>query len=125
MLVLVIDDTPDNRDLYEAYLSSRGLDVLGAADGPSGLQAARTAHPDVIVLDLGLPRVDGWEVARRLKADESTRDICLIAVTGHATGEARQRALDAGIDEYLVKPCPPDDVLAAIVHWRPDVRPRA
>jgi len=124
MLVLVIDDTADNRDLYQAYLSAHGLDVITAADGPSGIQAARTAHPDVIVLDLGLPGVDGWEVARRLTADASTRDICLIAVTGHGTGEARQRALDAGVDEYLVKPCPPEDVLAAIVHWRPDGRPR-
>jgi CheY-like chemotaxis protein len=124
MLVLVIDDTADSRDLYEHYLAAHGLDVLGAADGPTGLQAARVKHPDVIVLDMGLPRVDGWEVARRLKADAATRDIRLIAVTGHDTGEARQRALDAGVDEYLVKPCPPEDVLAAIAHWRPDAAAR-
>lgn len=120
MLVLVIDDIADNRDLYEQYLSAYGLDVFGAVDGPSGLEAARALHPDVILLDMGLPSVDGWEVARRLRADAATRDICLIAVSGHATGEARQRALDAGVDEYLVKPCSPDDVLAAIVQWRPD-----
>ena len=121
MLVLVIDQTPDSRELYEHYLAARGLDVITATDGPAGLEAARTARPDVIVLDLGLPRIDGWEVARRLKADEATRGIGLIAVTGHGTGEARQRALDAGIDDYLVKPCPPEDVLAAIVQLRPGV----
>ena len=125
MLVLVIDDTPDNRDLYMQFLAAHGLDVIGAADGPAGIEAARAAHPDVIVLDMRLPRVDGWEVARRLKADEATRGIGLIAVTGHGTGEARQRALDAGIDDYLVKPCAPEDVLAAIVNWRRDGRPRA
>lgn len=119
MLVLIIDDTADSRDLFRYYLSAHGLVVLAEADGLKGIEAARASHPDVIVLDLGLPRVDGWEVARRLKADATTCDICLIAVTGHATGEARQRALDAGVDDYLVKPCSPDDLLAAIVHWRP------
>lgn len=125
MLVLIIDDTADTRDLYLHYLAAHGIEVMSAVDGPSGLDAARLSHPDVIVLDMSLPRLDGWEVARRLKADVATRDIGLIAVTGHATGEARQRALDAGIDEYLVKPCAPEDVLAAITNWRPTARPQS
>ena len=119
LLILIIDDVEDNRDLYEHFFKFKGYQVLTASDSAAGLALAREKRPDVIVLDLGLPVMDGWQVARHLRADPATRDLCVIALTGHATGEARQRALDAGVDSYLVKPCNPDDLLAEIDRLRP------
>jgi CheY-like chemotaxis protein len=117
-LVLLIDDAPDARDALFVFLSSSGCRTLVAGDGASGLALAREARPDVVVLDMTLPGIDGWEATRRLRADPRTRGACIIALTGHATGEARQRALDAGVDGYLVKPCRPEDVIAEIRRLR-------
>ena len=119
-LVLVIDDAADSRDALELFLSSSGYRTLAASDGASGLALARDAGPDVVVLDMSLPGIDGWETARRLRGDPATLGACIVAVTGHATGEARQRAIDAGVDEYLVKPCAPEDIVAEIRRLRPD-----
>ena len=80
----------------------------------AGLAKAVTLQPDVIVLDLGLPVIDGWEVARRLKGNQATKTIPLVALTGHVTREARERALAAGIDEFCSKPCLPSDLIATI-----------
>ena len=119
-LVLLIDDAADSRDAFEVFLSTCGYRTLTADDGASGIALAREARPDVVMIDMGLPGMDGWEATRRLRADAATKGACIIAVTGHATGEARQRALDAGADEYFVKPCAPDDVVAAIRRLRPE-----
>ena len=113
-LILVVDDVEDNRLLYSQYFGVLGFRVLTANDGPGGIATARADRPDVILLDLGLPGLDGWEVARRLRAESATREITIVALTGHATGEARQRALDAGVDSYLMKPCEPEEVLAEV-----------
>lgn len=118
-LVLFIDDDEDGREAYTHFLAARGFRVLTAATGIDGLAVAREASPDVIVLDLTLPEMDGWEITRRLRADPATRAACIIALTGHATGEAWQRALDAGVEGYLTKPCPPEDVIAEIERLRP------
>ena len=119
-LVLVIDDSADVRDALVLFLSSSGYRTLAASDGVSGLALARDARPDVVVLDMTLPGLDGWETTRRLRRDPATRGACIIAVTGHVTGEARQRAIDAGVDAYLVKPCAPEDLGAEIRRLRPD-----
>jgi two-component system, cell cycle response regulator DivK len=113
-LVLVIDDVEDNRDVYEQFLRHAGFRVALAADGEEGLAKAVTLQPNVIVLDLGLPVMDGWEVARRLKASQATRGIPVVALTGHVTKESRERALRAGVDEYCTKPCAPKDLVASI-----------
>ena len=113
-LILVIDDAEDTRDVYAQFLQHVGLRSVTAADGEDGLEKARALRPDLIVLDLGLPKLDGWEVTRRLKSDPTTRAIPIIAVTGHAQAEQRQRALDAGVAEYCVKPCTPADLVAMI-----------
>ena len=118
-VVLVIDDSADGRDACAYMLAAAGFRSLTAADAGEGLAAAREAKPDVIVLDMGLPGVDGWELTRRLRAEPAPRGACIIALTGHATGEAGQRALDAGVDGYLVKPCPPEDLIAEIERLRP------
>jgi len=112
--VLLIDDDADGRDAVAFVLEARGYRVAAAADGRSGIALARESRPDVVVLDMSLPGLDGWETTRRLRADPATRGAFIIALTGHATGEARQRALDAGVDGYLVKPCAPEDVIAEI-----------
>jgi two-component system cell cycle response regulator DivK len=113
-LVLVIDDVEDNRDLYEQFLRHEGWRVAAAADGLEGLTMAAALKPDVIVLDLGLPRMDGWEVAQRLKSEPVTTGTPVLALSGHVTTEARQRALVAGVNEFIAKPCLPAELVAAI-----------
>ncbi|HUG52504.1 MAG TPA: response regulator [Vicinamibacteria bacterium] len=113
-LVLVIDDVEDNRELYEQFFKHQGWRIETAADGEDGLAKASTLKPDVVILDLGLPRLDGWEVANRLKSAPGTSGIPVLALTGHVTTEARQRALTAGVDEFIAKPCVPADLVSAI-----------
>ena len=113
-LILVIDDTEDNREVYVQFFRYQGWRVEPAGDGVEGLRLASELKPAVIVLDLGLPRMDGWEVAERLKADAGTKGIPIIACTGHAVPELKSRAIKAGVAEYVVKPCLPTDLVALI-----------
>jgi CheY-like chemotaxis protein len=113
-LILVIDDVEDNREVYEQFLRHEGWRVISAADGEEGLVKAAALKPSIIILDLGLPRLDGWEVANRLKSAPATSGIPIVALTGHVTKEARQRALTAGVDEFCTKPCLPMDLIATI-----------
>jgi two-component system, cell cycle response regulator DivK len=107
-LVMVVDDFEDNRDMYALYLSYSGYDVVEAGDGQQAVEMASHWIPDVIVMDLSLPIMDGWEATRRLKADERTRHIPIIVLTGHAIpGQARE-ARSAGCDAFLAKPCLPE-----------------
>jgi two-component system cell cycle response regulator DivK len=93
-----------NRDMLSRRLQRKGFLVEMAVDGQRGLDAARRELPDLVLLDMDLPVVDGWEVARRLKADERTRAVPIIALTAHAMVGDRDRALDAGCDDYDTKP---------------------
>jgi CheY-like chemotaxis protein len=102
--VLIVEDNEMNRDVLSRRLASRGYDVLLAADGPRGLSMARTHSPDLILMDLGLPEIDGWECARRLKADAATRPIPIIALSAHAMVGDREKALAAGCDDFDTKP---------------------
>ncbi len=113
-LVLVVDDTLDARELYAEYLRLAGLRAEVAEDGFEALTKAKAFHPSVIVMDLAMPRMDGWEATRRLKSDPATRDIPIIALTGHAVDRSRERAIEAGADGYLTKPCFPDSLLAEV-----------
>ena len=103
-LILIVEDNELNRDVLSRQLVRRSYRVEIAADGLQGLAAARQHAPDVILLDLGLPVIDGWECARRLKADPATRAIPIIALTAHAMVGDRQLALDAGCDDFDTKP---------------------
>ena len=109
-----MDDLEDNRDLYRQFFTHKGFGFIAASSGPEGLAEAARVLPDVIVLDLGMPGMDGWEVITRLKADPATSAIPVIALTGHVTDESKRRALEAGVDEYCTKPCRPDELLAAV-----------
>jgi two-component system, cell cycle response regulator DivK len=103
-MILIVEDNEMNRDVLSRQLARRGHRVETAADGLHGLAAAREHAPDLILLDLGLPGIDGWECARRLKADAATRDIPIIALTAHAMVGDRQKALEAGCDDFDTKP---------------------
>src|SRR4029077_15916515 len=83
-VVLLVDDYPDAREMYAEYLEFSGFDIVQAGNGVEAIERARDSHPDVILMDLSLPVMDGWEAPRRLKADERTRPIPVLAVTGHA-----------------------------------------
>jgi CheY-like chemotaxis protein len=119
-LILLVDDVADNIEVYTQFFVHRGWRTATASNGPEGLTSAAGLRPDLIVLDLGMPGMDGWEVARRLKADAVTRSIPIIALTGHVLGDSRRRALEAGVVAFLAKPCLPQDLAEAIKkHLRP------
>ncbi|NMB68818.1 MAG: response regulator [Chloroflexi bacterium] len=102
--VLVIEDNFDNLELVRFVLSQAGFAVLSATDGRSGLSAAREKLPDLVLLDLSIPEMDGWQVAAQLKGDPATAHICVVALTGHTLPGDRQRAFDSGCDGYISKP---------------------
>jgi CheY-like chemotaxis protein len=112
--VLLVEDSEPNRDTLARRLAQRGYDVLVAADGAQGVERARAEAPDVILLDLTLPVLDGWEAARRLKGDAKTHGIPIIALSAHAMAQDRERALAAGCDAYETKPVDLERLLAAI-----------
>jgi CheY-like chemotaxis protein len=102
--ILVVEDNEMNRDMLCRRLSRKGYSVLVAEDGVEGLSVARTENPDLIIMDLSLPRVDGWEASRRLKADATTSAIPIIALTAHAMSTDKDKALAAGCDDFDTKP---------------------
>jgi CheY-like chemotaxis protein len=112
--VLFVDDDSATREGYTSYLANAGYDVMPAATGEKALTLASTWAPNVIVLDLGLPDIDGWEVARQLKAAPQTVDIPIIALTGASLPHERVSAMRAGCDRHLPKPCVPADLVDAI-----------
>ena len=104
MNVLLIEDNELNRDMLKRRLERKEFIVSCAEDGQSGIDMAKNEMPDIILLDLSLPIIDGWNVARKLKADVNTKDIPIIALTAHAMKGDREKALDAGCDDYDTKP---------------------
>ena len=113
-LILVVDDVEDARTMYTLYLATHGYRVSEAADGARALEVTFEQRPALVVMDLGLPKVDGWEATRRIKADPRTRHIRVLALSGHAVSDSVQRAHEAGVDAFLRKPCLPATVLAKI-----------
>jgi CheY-like chemotaxis protein len=102
--ILLVEDNEMNRDMLSRRLESRGYKVLIALDGESGIAVAREHSPHLILMDMSLPVVDGWEATRRLKADVILRGIPVIALTAHAMADDRQTAMAAGCDDYDTKP---------------------
>ncbi len=102
--VLLVEDNEMNRDMLSRRLKRKGFEVIIAADGREGVAKASAESPDLILLDMSLPVMDGWEAARQIKADSETRDIPIIALTAHAMAGDREKALEAGCDEYDTKP---------------------
>ena len=112
--VLLVDDYPDAREMYCEYLEFSGFEVVEAANGLEALQRAGEESPDIILIDLSLPIMDGWEATRRLKADPRTADIPVVALTGHALSGISEGARKAGCDAFVTKPCLPDDLVKEI-----------
>jgi two-component system cell cycle response regulator DivK len=102
--VLLVEDNEMNRDMLSRRLIKRGYDVVTAVDGEQGVTMAGTEAPDIILLDMSLPVMDGWDAARAIKANEATQQIPTIALTAHAFAGDREKALDAGCDDYDTKP---------------------
>jgi CheY-like chemotaxis protein len=113
-LVLIVDDVQDNRTIYVLYLKFSGFRIAEADNGQEALHQAERLLPDVIVMDLSLPVMDGWEATRRLKRDPRTKAIPVIVLTGHALPEHARAAREAGCDLVITKPCLPDQLLGAI-----------
>jgi two-component system cell cycle response regulator DivK len=113
-LILLVDDYEDARVMYGHFLRMSGYEPLEAATGEEALELAYARLPDLILLDMSLPGIDGWEVTAELKANEMTRHIPIVALTAHALQTERQRTERAGCDGFLAKPCAPPDLLAEI-----------
>lgn len=102
--ILLVEDNEMNRDMLSRRLARRGYEVAIAIDGEAGIGAAASEHPDLILMDMSLPGIDGWEATRRLKAEAATRAIPVIGLSAHAMSGDRDKALAAGCDDYDTKP---------------------
>ena len=112
--VLLVEDNYDNLHIYSTILSHAGYHVLEATDGEAGLATARSGQPDLILMDVSIPKIDGWEVTRILKTDPATSSIPVVALTAHALASDRARAEEIGFDGYIPKPAEPRLVLAEV-----------
>ena len=112
--VLLIEDNEDNRIVYATVLEHFGYRVLEATDGAEGVRLARERQPDVVLMDISIPVIDGWQATSLLKGDPATQGIPVIALTAHALPEDREKSASVGCDGYLAKPCEPSRVLAEV-----------
>jgi two-component system, cell cycle response regulator DivK len=114
-LILVVDDVADNRDVYAQFLAFKGFKVALAGDGQEALDKAFRLQPDLIVMDLTMPIMDGWEATRRLKGNIKTQHIPVVVLTAHAHKDMEEGVRETGCDGFLTKPCPPDELFTEIV----------
>ena|SRR5438128_2293692 len=112
--ILIVEDNAENRDALARRLQRRGFEVVFATDGKTGIDSARTEKPDLILMDMNMPNLDGWEATRQLKASEATKDIPVIALTAYAMTGDRERALKTGCADYHTKPVEMSQLLAQI-----------
>jgi two-component system, cell cycle response regulator DivK len=114
--VLLVEDNDMNRDMLSRRLTRRGLQVVCAVDGRQGVDLARSENPDVILMDMSLPVMDGWEATRRIKSDSATRNVPVIGLSSHAMSGDREKAIEAGCDDYDTKPVELDRLVGKIEH---------
>jgi two-component system cell cycle response regulator DivK len=112
--ILLVEDNVDNQAIYRLILEHSGFAVLEADNGEDGIRMARENHPDLILMDISIPKIDGWEATRILKADERTKHIPIIALTAHALVTDRAKAEEVGCDGYLAKPVEPKHVVEEV-----------
>ena len=113
-LVLVVEDYQDAREMYTAYLQFSGYRVVEATNGIEAIEKTIELLPDIILMDLALPKIDGWEATKCLKSDERTKHIPIVALTGHALAGFAEGAREAGCDAFVTKPCLPDALVTEI-----------
>jgi two-component system cell cycle response regulator DivK len=114
LTILVVDDYDDSRQMYAELLADAGYKVFEAGDGAEAIAKARELEPDLVIMDLSLPILDGWQATRQLKGDDRTRHIPILALTGHALEGASDGTSEEGWDGFLAKPCSPDGLLEAV-----------
>jgi len=112
-----VEDNEDNRIIYSTVLRHTGYEVVEARDGLQAVALARSMLPDLILMDISIPEMDGWEATRILRSDPATRDIPIIALTAHALADDRERASLIGFTSYLAKPIEPRAVVAEVRRW--------
>ena len=112
--VLLVEDNEMNRDMLSRRLIRRGFQVVFAMAGQQGVDLARSEQPDIILMDMSLPVIDGWEATRRVKADDATRSVPVIGLTAHAMAGDREKAIEAGCDDYDTKPVELDRLIGKI-----------
>jgi two-component system, cell cycle response regulator DivK len=112
--VLLVEDNEMNRDMLSRRLTRRGFQVVCAVDGQQGVDLARSENPDVILMDMSLPVMDGWEATRRIKSDGDTRNVLVIGLSSHAMSGDREKAIEAGCDDYDTKPVELDRLVGKI-----------
>jgi CheY-like chemotaxis protein len=115
--ILVVEDNMDTYELVHFILEKNGFETFLAVNGRDGVTASKKQKPDLIIMDLSMPEMDGWTATSLIKRDEDTSAIPLIALTAHALPGDRQRAMDAGCDEYITKPMDLDDLVETVQHW--------
>lgn len=116
-VVLLVEDYEDAREMYREYLEFCGFHVVTARDGAEALVRAAQADPDIVLMDLSLPGIDGWEAARRLKANPATAHLTIVALSAHALSAEGERARQAGCDGFIAKPCLPSDLVAQLASY--------
>ncbi len=114
LLILIVDDFQDNREMYAEYLSAMGYRVAEAGDGQVAIAMVGELQPALVVMDLSLPIIDGWEAIRRLKSDPKTAHVPIVALTGHVLQAHSDSAKEAGCDAFVTKPCLPEALLLEI-----------
>ena len=112
--VLIVEDQHDLRRLYVQHLTISGFDVIEAANGAEAIERASSGQPDVVIMDLSLPIIDGWEATKTLKADARTSHIPVVALTAHDGSGELERATSAGCNWFIPKPCPPNALIAEL-----------
>lgn len=118
--ILIVEDTEDNRQIMRDLLGQAGFEIVEAHDGEAGVAMAAEHQPDLILMDFQLPLLDGYEATRRIKADPSTRDIPVIAVTSYALSGDEAKAMEVGCSGYIAKPFSPKKLLAKVREFLPD-----
>jgi two-component system cell cycle response regulator DivK len=115
--ILIVEDQEDNRTILRDLLGHAGFEVLEAVNGAEGIKAAARERPDLILMDIQMPEMDGYEAARRIKAEPNTADIPIVAVTSYALSGDEQKAKAAGCDDYVTKPFSPRAILQIVKQW--------
>ena len=115
--VLLVEDNEDNRIIYSTILQHFGYRVMEALNGEEGIAKARAEKPDLILMDISIPVIDGWEATQVLKRDPETRSIPIVALTAHALVSDREKAMEVGCDSYLAKPCEPKAVVSEVARF--------
>ncbi len=115
--ILLVEDNEDNRIIYSTVLRHVGYEVVEAEDGVQAIEMARASSPDLILMDISIPKMDGWEATKILRGEMGMRDIPIIALTAHALPDDRERAAQVGFSSYLAKPVEPRAVVAEVRRW--------